>query len=132
MELSGLKKDKRVKAVLELNEHLFTYLLVSYLLLLLIEQIWPMSVAPYLNLNNILVFVIVSGAVLALTGEEKRKKEKSILDNKKVQIGVSILAGILGFAIIYYKLSGYGFGLWISAIAGVLIVLLSMLVFEEE
>jgi len=33
---------------------------------------------------------------------------------------------------IYYKLSKCGFGLWISAIAGVLIVLLSMPVFEEE
>jgi len=36
-----------------------------------------------------------------------------------VQIAVSVLAGIVGFAIIYYKLSSYGFGLWISAIAGV-------------
>lgn len=32
----------------------------------------------------------------------------------------------------YYKLGKYGFGMAISAIAGVLIFLLSMLVFEED
>lgn len=109
--------------------NVFQSLLLVYLLALLGESLWAKSI---FNLNYLLVIVILTGTLSALYPPKEHKKEKSILDDPKAAHAASIISGVAGFIIIYYKLNAYSFGLIISIIAGVLIALLSILVLEEE
>ncbi len=112
-----------------LVNHIFQILLVTYLILLLIEQIWPGVVSVYLNLNYLLVIVIISGILDVFSEHPIRAKE--II--KKRDYFFIIVLGIVGFAIIKYKTSALDWLSWvISIIAGILIILLSLLVLEEE
>lgn len=112
-----------------LVNHLFQMLLVTYLVLLLAEQIWTGIVSVYLNLNYLLVIVIIAG-VLDVFSEHPIKKEEKI---KKRDYFFIFALGILGFTIIKYKTIELGWLSWIiSIIAGVLIILLSLLVLEED
>ena len=113
----------------DLLNHTFQILLVTYLLLLLIEQIWSGIVSTYLNLNYFLVIVIISG-ILDVFSEHSAPIPK--MPNWK-DYSFTILLGILGFAIIKYKTYELGWLSWmISAIAGILIILLSILVLNED
>ena len=109
--------------------YLFQSLLVSYLILLLIEQIWKSSVSSYFNLNYLLIIVIIAGILDVFSEHSPIKYQKP---NWKDYSLISIL-GILGFAIIKFKTGQLGWLSWlISIIAGILIVLLSILVLEED
>ncbi len=111
-----------------LVNHVFQVLLVTYLALLLVEQIWSGIVSIYLNLNYLLIIVIIAGILDVFSDHPPKKNEKT---TKKDYIFIGIL-GILGFAIIKYKTSALGWLSWvISIIAGILIILLSLLVMEE-
>ena len=112
-----------------LINHLFQNLLVVYLILLLIEQIFSGFVSTYLNLNYLLVGVILAG-ILDVFSEHPiyRKQEITWKDYTFI-----IILGILGFAIIKYKTSSLGWLSWlISIVAGILIILLSILVLQED
>lgn len=112
-----------------LVNHIFQVLLVTYLLLLLVEQIWTGLVSVYLNLNYLLVIVILAG-ILDVFSEPREKKKEEI--TKKDYLYV-ILLGIAGFIIIKFKTASLGWLSWlISIIAGILIVLLSLLVLEDD
>lgn len=112
-----------------LVNHTFQTLLITYLVLLLAEQIWPGIVSVYMNLNYLLIIVIIAG-VLDVLSEQPPKKEEKI--RKRDYIFISVL-GIAGFAIIKFKTTELGWLSWvISIIAGILIILLSLLVLEED
>lgn len=112
-----------------LINHLFQTLLVTYLILLMLEQIWTGLVSVYLNLNYLLIVVIIVGVLDVLSEQSQIKKEKV----KKRDYVFILILGILGFIIIKYKTAALGWLSWlISIIAGILIILLSILVLEEE
>src|SRR3989344_8629879 len=111
--------------VASLINHSFQTLLITYLILLLIEQIWTGLVSIYLNLNYLLIFVIITG-ILDVFSEQAHRKQEQI---KKIDYLFITVLGILGFAIIKYKTSILGWlSLLISTIASILIILLSILV----
>jgi len=113
----------------EVVNHTFQTLLVTYLILLLIEQVWTTTISFYLNLNYLLVAVIVLG-ILDVFSEHKKEFFKE--PTKKDYIFIGIL-GIVGFAVIKFKTASLGWLSWvISVIAGILIILLSLLVLEED
>ncbi len=109
--------------------NLFQTFLVTYLLLLLIEQIWANSVSLYLNLNYILIIVIVFGIGSVFTKQEEKKQEPvTELD----YIYISLLS-IIGTIIIFIKTKELGYlSYLISIIAGILIFLLSYLVLNDD
>ena len=112
-----------------LINHIFQTLLITYLILLLAEQIQPGIISVYINLNYLLIIVIISGILDVFSEPIEKKKEKV---NKKDYIFIIIL-GIIGFLIIKFKTSDLGFLSWIiSIIAGILIILLSLLILEEQ
>ncbi|MFH0906218.1 MAG: hypothetical protein V1824_02690 [archaeon] len=111
-----------------LVSHIFQTLLVTYLILLLIEQIWTGFVSVYLNLNYLLIVVIIAG-IIDVFAEHKPQKQKT----KKSDYVLIYALGILGFAIIKFKTIELGWLSWvISIIAGILIILLSLLILEED
>jgi len=104
-------------------------LLVAYLLLLLIEQIWTGSVSMHMNLNYLLVGVMIVGILDVFSEHPEKKKEKT----RWWDYGFISILGMLGFIIIKLKTGELGWLSWmISIIAGILIVLLSILVLEDE
>jgi predicted membrane channel-forming protein YqfA (hemolysin III family) len=113
----------------EIINHLFQTLLITYLILLLAEQIWPGVVTTYLNLNFLLIIVIASG-ILDVFSYHPPNKQKPITPTDYIFI---IILGILGFAIIKFKTADLAALSWIiSSIAGILIILLSILILEEN
>ncbi len=109
--------------------YLFQSLLVTYLVLLLVEQVWTGFVSTYLNLNYLLMGVIITGILDVFSEHNPVKKENP---TKKDYIFIFLL-GIAGFAIIKFKTIELGWLSWvISVIAGMLIILLSMLILEED
>ena len=112
----------------ELINYLFQTLLITYLILLLLEQIYTGFVSTYLNLNYLLILVIASG-ILDIFTEKKEIKQKV---KRKDYLLIYIL-GILGFLIIKFKTADLNYLSWIiSIIAGILIILLSHLILEED
>ena len=113
----------------EIISHIFQTLLITYLILLLVEQIWTSSVSTYLNINYLLIVVIIVG-ILDVFSEHKKQEYK--IPNWKDYSFIGIL-GILGFSIIKFKTIELGWLSWvISVIAGILIILLSLLILEED
>src|SRR3989339_365483 len=113
----------------EIINYTFQAWLISYLILLLIEQIWNGSVSMYFNLNYLLIIVILSGILDVFSDHNEPKKAKPKWWD---YLFISLL-GILGFIIIKFKTGELGWLSWlISVIAGTLIILLSLLVLEED
>lgn len=123
------KMEIKNKTAVEMINQAFQTLLVLYLILLLIEQVWQYSVSAYLNLNYLLIIVIIAGILSVFTKQEKRKKEPI---TRKDYVYIIILS-ITGFIIIFMKTRELGWLSYvISIIAGILIFLLSFLVLEED
>jgi len=127
--MAFLKKIEIKGHVAEIVNYLFQSLLIGYLFLLLIEQIWSRSVSVYLNLNYILMIVIICGILDVFSEHKKQKYEKpSWKDYTYI-----VLLGLGGFIIIKLKTAQLGWlSVLISIIAGILIILLSLLVLEED
>ena len=107
----------------------FQAVLILYLVLLLTEQIWTGFVSLYINLNYLLIIVIIFG-ILDVFSEHQPKKRQRI---KKRDYYFIYILGIIGFIIIKYKTPELGWLSWlISIIVGILIILLSRLILEED
>ena len=104
------KPKNRLQQLISINKALFEQLLVSYLLLLLIEEIWTKSVTPYLNMNILLILVIITGAVAVLTQKEEQKVISEPTRKDYLLIGI---LGLAGAGIIFYKTKEIG---WLSYI----------------
>src|SRR3989344_4435347 len=111
-----------------LINHSFQTMLILYLILLLLEQIRAGFVSAYLDLNYLLAIVIVLGILDVFSEHNFIVKKPNWFD----YVFVAIL-GIAGFGIIKYKTFELGGLSWvISLIAGVLIILLSVLILSED
>ena len=127
------KKEKR-RAIIRLlvvsNQEFFSVILVTYLLLLLLEEIKEGFVSNFLNLNIILGITLISGIITVFGGEGKKKEIEHF--EKKDYMWIFAL-GVVGAALIFYKTRNLGaLSYLISAISGILIVLLSVLILEED
>ncbi|MBI2629265.1 hypothetical protein HYW74_04225 [Candidatus Pacearchaeota archaeon] len=107
----------------------FQTLLVTYLILLLAEQIQKGFILNYLNLNYLLALVILLGILDVFS-------EHSFISSTKPtwkDYSFITILGMAGFIIIKFKTEQLGWlSLVISIIAGILIILLSILVLEDN
>jgi uncharacterized membrane protein len=111
-----------------LINYTFQSLLVTYLLLLLIEQIQKGFVTTYFNLNYLLIIVIIAGILSVFSEKEHHKETTSWKDYAYITI-----LSLAGFIIIKFKTADLNYLSWIiSIIAGILIYLLSILILEED
>lgn len=107
--------------------YVFQFLLISYLVLLLINEFKKII---FLNLNYLMIAVMLFG-ILTILFPAKIKKEK--LKIKRKHVLYIILLGVIGAIIIYIKIKELGWlSYLISAIAGILIILLSYIVLKDE
>lgn len=132
--------------------YVFNSLLVVYLILLLFNQLFSWDTNNVLSLNYLLILVIVFGIIFVFTNKEEKLDEDEALKIKRRKKGAieykmesysDILSkdytwlvyvlGIIGFLIIKLKTYSLGWLSWvISIVAGILIILLSLLILEED
>ena len=124
-----IENSKLLRKNFKKTRELFSTMLVMFLLLVLIETVWQGSVTTYINLNYILIIVVILGIITALIAKEETKLLKEITKKDYALIAVT---GVACTLIIWYKTQNLG---WISCpipiIAGVLVILLSMLDLRE-
>lgn len=102
--LTTLKKYLNV--LFEFNEKFFIIFLIIYLSLLLVEQIWLENLKEYIDLNNILIFLIISGIIYSLSirkGEVVKKEYE--LKGKDIVLIVTL--GIIGSYLIWLRIKGW-------------------------
>ena len=122
-------EERYKKALINLNRLIFQYLLMLYLLLLLIREFSP-KFLYILNLNYVLIAVILLGVITVLT---YKPKEKKLQKPTKFDYYLIYFLGVIGAVLIFIKIKELGWlSYLIAAIAGILIILLSKLVLEEE
>lgn len=123
-------RNRYCRFLVEFLRHLFLPALVTFLLLLLIDAVFPESVSRYINLNYWLIAVIVTGIIAVLTGTEtgtERNESRSI----RGDIVTIICFGVVGAAVVWYQTRDLGWLSYvISPVAGILIVLLTLIIWQ--
>jgi len=132
-ELNLIGENHIVRGLINLNHEIFSTLLLSYLVLLLIENIWEASVSLHMNLNQLLILTIVSGAISVFTTMKEDTIKNETRNIKKMDYIFIFLTGFAGAVIIWYKTQNIGnISYIISVLSGILIIILSLLVMEED
>ena len=124
LEKSSNTKENKTKLI----NQIFQYVLVIFLLVLLIKEFYPID--AMINVNYLLVVTLFFG-ILSITSETEEKSKKEKLTKKDLVMIAG--AGIIGAALVYLKTTSLGLlGIFISIVAGLLIIILSYLVLTEE
>lgn len=132
-----LLQDEKIKNTLfflrELNYQIFEIFLLSYLIFYLLDDLLLNIVSNYFNLNIILIIVVASGIVSFLPGFKRPQKEIKNMPTWKDYIFIFIL-GLASCAIIFFKLGDLQswLRLTISIISGIIIILISILLINEN
>ncbi len=130
---SDLIKNTRVFLILsKISSELFNSLLITFLLLLLIENIWENSVSEHINLNYLMLIVLIFGIISIYSSSAAGNMNTGGRATRK-EYFIIVCIGIAGMMIIWSKIKYMGFISYpISIISGILIVLLSILMLEEN
>lgn len=122
-----VKKENMIKNLLNF---VFQVSLVFFLFMLLIRE-FVSDFFGFVDINYLMLFVILFGVLSVFYPAKSRK-------NRKEKIGKSdyvliLFFAILGSIIVWYKTADIGYLSYvISILTGILIVVLSILVLEEE
>jgi hypothetical protein len=124
--------NRHFRAAAALIQQLFITLLTTYLLLLLLENIFPESVSRFFNLNHLLTAVIACGIVTVLTLKDTRKDREEMPVTRSYII-TFIGMGLGGAALIWYQTQEIGWPSYVVSLAGGgLIILLSLLIWKKD
>jgi hypothetical protein len=107
----------------------FQIFLLSFLLITLIRQY--IEFAEFINPTYLLLAVVFFGVLSFIypPGEDVFRKNKPV----KKDYYLAVFLGIAGTLLVGYKVQGLGtIGYFISIVSGLLIILLSVLILEEE
>lgn len=110
---------------------LFSFFLMLYLVLFLVENIFPGFVSNAFSLTYMLYPVLIFGVLSALFPLQDTEVKPDIFHKSDVYLAVVL--SVLGAGLIYYKIDlGYPLRLIIAALAGLLILLTSLLIVIPE
>jgi len=131
-------------------DSIFSWSLISYLILLLIEEfkeaeiiqntlfLQPNPIRWILSgkMNWLLGIVVITGIISVLTKKPEIQQKEREKEKEKIELKDYLLIfglGILGAFLIFYKIKELGWLSYvISAISGLLIILLSIIIFNED
>ncbi len=129
--LKNVCRNKYCRGAIAFVRYLFLPALVTFLLLLLIDIVFPDSVSRYLNLNHWLIGIIVLGVITVLTqsDNETGKAQTHSIRNDVIPI---ICFGLVGATIVWYQTRDIGWlSYLVSPVSGILIVLLTLIIWQE-
>jgi hypothetical protein len=108
---------------------LFSFLLVAYLIILLVEEFKVGLISTRVNMTYFLIAVIITGAITIFLPQSKKKEKPA----KKSDFIFTFLLAIGGAVLIYFKTREMGWLSYIIAIiAGVLIFFMGTLIVTDE
>ncbi len=118
-------------SLLVLARDAFPYTLIFYLVLFLLENLFPGFVSSNFNLNWVLAAVLINGLLAAFAPEpQKKEPEKPIGKNDYLMVSV---LGLVGGAIIFAKMGGSNVARWATAaISSMLIMFLGLVTLSGE
>jgi Na+/citrate or Na+/malate symporter len=115
-----------------ISTELFQFSLITYFLLLLAEILKPGFVSFFFELNIFLAVAFVSGAIMVLT-DNFHKPAEVHKKFKKLNVIYILLLTIGGSLLVLYKMQNAGLiGIVLSALAAVLVLLFSILLFTDR
>lgn len=128
--LNTLKKYLNV--LFEFNEKFFIIFLIIYLSLLLVEQLLLENLKEYINLNNILIFLIISGIIYSLSiRKEKVVKKEYELKGKDIVLITTL--GIIGSYLTWLRIKEWKIiSYFISISLGIFIICFLYLFLKNE
>jgi len=132
-DFKNINAKIRGSAMVGISDEVFVFSLIFYLLLLLGKEFELLFIKKYFehSLNWLLGLVMVSGAICSLFGEMGSKRVESKAKRADYMFGV--LLGVVGAFLIWLKTKGLGsIGYIISAISGLLIILLSVVILSDD
>ncbi len=108
---------------------LFKASLISYLLLYLIDELWPGFVLNYYNLNIILLVIIISG-ILALWVKEDKNAKKTY--NERIGMIIMVLFSLGAGLLIFFKIKQIGWIAYIISIVGAAMIYLLIQTIQKQ
>jgi len=117
-------------SLLVLARDAFPYTLIFYLVLFLLENLFPGFVSNNFSLNLVLAAVLING-VLAACAPEPQKKEPEKPAGKNDYLLVAVL-GLIGGAVIFAKMGAGSLRWATAAVSSVLIVLMGLVSLSPE
>lgn len=128
--LNTLKKYLNV--LFEFNEKFFIIFLIIYLSLLLVEQLLLENLKEYIDLNNILIFLIIGGIIYSLSiRKEKGVKKEYELRSKDIVLIAAL--GIIGSYLIWLRIKEWKIiSYFISISLGIFIICFLYLFLKNE
>jgi len=128
--LNTLKKYLNV--LFEFNEKFFMIFLIVYLSLLLVEQLLLENLKEYIDLNNILIFLIIGGIIYSLSiRKEKGVKKEYELRGKDIVLIAAL--GIIGSYLIWLRIKEWKIiSYFISISLGIFIICFLYLFLKNE
>lgn len=108
---------------------LFSGSLILYLILFLLENVFPTFVSAVFSLNYLLIPVLIFGIASSIFPEPEKKEKKSSPKSLKSDIILSIVLSLVGGGLIYYKIDlEFPLRQIIASLSTILILIMSMLV----
>ncbi|GAG66384.1 unnamed protein product [marine sediment metagenome] len=128
--LNTLKKYLNV--LFEFNEKFFIIFLIIYLSLLLVEQLLLENLKEYIDLNNILIFLIIGGIIYSLSIRKERVVKKEYkLEGKDIVLIAAL--GIIGSYLIWLRIKEWKIiSYFISISLGIFIICFLYLFLKNE
>ncbi len=122
--------EKKQVNVSHLLNQIFQYVLVIFLLVLLIKEFYPIDMT--INVNYLLIITLFFGIIsIVVSKDDKIQKIKEEISKRDIALIVG--AGMIGTILVYVKTISLGWlGVFISIIAGLLIIILSYLVLSDD
>lgn len=116
------KRKKRIKTqTRKVINIIFQLLLVLFLIAILIKEVFNFN---FINLNYLLILVLLFGFLTVIKPPKKKQKEE-VTEKDYVFI---IMLSIVGSFLVWYKTQNIA----ISGVAGIFIILLSILILKES
>jgi len=116
-----------------ISGEIFKYSLITYLLLILTETLQEGFVSYFFNLNILLVVVLINGVIMVLTHHEILESETKPKKITSGDVQNILIFAVLGGGLVYLKTEILGkISILIALFAGIIIILLSILLFADE
>ena len=117
---------KVLETILVVAKELFIFSLILYLLLFILETLFPGFVTNNFNLNWVLLMVLVLGIFTAFAPVEAEEEKKKLTF---IDYFLVIFLAIVGAGLIFYKMGTAGFSRWlVSIFSGILITVLGLVI----
>ncbi|MDP2683957.1 MAG: hypothetical protein Q8P20_02765 [bacterium] len=129
MLLSGNEKKEKIYFYInEINTEIFKASLLTFLILFLIDTIYPRVVSNYFNFNILIILIIISGLIVFVFDNKVNIDDHKNENKFKIYV-LYIIISIISGLIIYFNINyEKNINILISIITSIIILLMLILI----